>query len=140
MKTIRHRISTLILSLLLAAAAAPHVAAHGFVWQVSVNSEVYKGNTPNGATNPSAIRQISDISPVKGAGNPDINCGLSAKPASLIATANPGDVLYVGWGGGGGQHVCHPSLHGDLSDSIHTVASQHRSHDDIHGIVRWHYL
>jgi hypothetical protein len=107
MKSFCTRTSTLILSLLLVAAAVPSVTAHGYLWQVSVNGKVYKGNVPNGATNPSVIRQVSDISPVKGSANPDLNCGLSAKAASLVATANPGDVLVIGWGGGGGQNWPH---------------------------------
>jgi hypothetical protein len=88
-------------------AAIQNVAAHGFVGQVAISGDVYKGNIPGGATNPSIIRQISDISPVKGATNPSMNCGLNSQLASQVAAADPGDVLSFAWVGGsdGGLNV-----------------------------------
>jgi hypothetical protein len=93
--------TSVLVSLLLASSAA----AHGFVSQVSIAGKDYPGNTPGGKTNPSIIRQISDIGPVKGASNPDLFCGLSAQVASDVAQANPGDTVGVKWVGGGGQNV-----------------------------------
>ena len=60
----------------------------------------YVGSMPNGDTNPSVIRQVSDISPVKGASNPALNCGLSAQLATLVANANPGSTMAFNWSGG----------------------------------------
>ena len=42
------------------------------------------------------------MSPVKGASNPDIMCGLSAQKAQLVAPANPGSLLSIQWNGGSG--------------------------------------
>ena len=60
----------------------------------------YVGNLPNGDTNLSAIRQVSDINPVQGASNPALNCGLSAQLATLVANANPGSAMAFNWSGG----------------------------------------
>jgi len=77
------------------------VSAHGFVSQVTIDGTVYKGNSPgSGATTPSIIRQVSSNSPVKGASNPDLNCGLSAQLAQDVAQANPGSQLEIQWSGG----------------------------------------
>ncbi|THU79391.1 hypothetical protein K435DRAFT_785850 [Dendrothele bispora CBS 962.96] len=94
----------LLLPLLL---LATHAAAHGFVSQVSIAGKPYNGNVPNGETDPSIIRQIKDISPVKGASNPDLFCGLGSQVASEIADANPGDTIGVKWVGGGGENWPH---------------------------------
>ncbi|KAK7443261.1 hypothetical protein VKT23_015857 [Stygiomarasmius scandens] len=76
------------------------VAAHGWVSQISIAGKVYTGNQPGGTTNPSVIRQISDIGPVQGQNNPDLFCGLGSKVASDVADANPGDTIGVKWVGG----------------------------------------
>ena len=65
--------------------------------------EGYRLNFPAG---PSPIRLISDISPVKGASNNDLFCGLSAKPAELVVPANSGSTVSFQWSGGAGQKVC----------------------------------
>ena len=80
--------------------AAISVSAHGFVDQITVDGKVFQGNTPWKATNPSAIRKISDNFPIKGAANPSVNCGKDAKPASLVADANPGSKLTFSWKNG----------------------------------------
>ena len=54
------------------------------------------------STGPSPIRLIADIGPVKGASNPDLMCGLSAKNAQMVVPANPGSVFSVQWSGGDG--------------------------------------
>jgi len=95
------------LSLLTPLLAAAYVSAHGFVATVTIDGKAFKGNVPNGKTNPSIIRQISDTSPVKGADNPDTNCGKDAKPASLVADANPGSTVTFDWKAGSDfSNVC----------------------------------
>ena len=82
------------------AAAAASVDAHGFVYTVTIDGKRYVGNVPSGDTNPSVIRQVSDISPVKGTSNPALNCGLNAQLATLVANANPGSAMAFNWSGG----------------------------------------
>ncbi len=60
--------------------AAACANAHGYVADLIIADKHYKGNEPAGAKNPSVIRQVSDVSPVKGATNTNINCGLNATP------------------------------------------------------------
>ncbi|KZT24340.1 lytic polysaccharide monooxygenase [Neolentinus lepideus HHB14362 ss-1] len=96
--------TTVLLSLL---AAVPYVSAHGFVSQVVVNGQTYQGNNPGGDTSPSPIRQISTISPVKGATNKDMFCGYDAQVASEVATADPGSKVTFTWSGGDGQNWPH---------------------------------
>lgn len=81
-------------------ALIPYAAAHGYVSVLTVDGTSYTGNAPtqNGQpTNPSVIRRISKIDPVKGATNPFVNCGNDASPASLVADANPGSALTFKW-------------------------------------------
>ncbi|THH14080.1 hypothetical protein EW146_g6215 [Bondarzewia mesenterica] len=89
-----HSIAPALLALL---AALPRAAAHGYLASVTIDGTVYQGNVPGGKTAASPIRQVSDISPVKGADNPDINCGLSAQLASQVASANPGSKIDFLW-------------------------------------------
>ena len=91
-------------------ALLPSVAAHGYVSKVVIDGTTYTGPLPAdaaGAANnsPSPIRQIADIGPVKGATNPDINCGLSAQLASLVVSANPGSSMEFYWGNPSGGKV-----------------------------------
>ncbi|KDQ51349.1 glycoside hydrolase family 61 protein [Jaapia argillacea MUCL 33604] len=86
--------STLFLSLL---AATPLVSAHGFIKTVIIDGKTYQGNLPGGATNPSPIRQISTIDPVKGATNAFVFCGQNATVASMVAPANPGSTVTFDW-------------------------------------------
>ncbi|KAA1476334.1 hypothetical protein DENSPDRAFT_853605 [Dentipellis sp. KUC8613] len=78
-------------------ALAPFASAHGYLKTVTIDGKAYAGNVPNGATNPSPIRQIDDIGPVKGADNPFMNCGQAAQLASQVAPANPGSVVQFLW-------------------------------------------
>lgn len=79
---------------------ANHVSAHGFVYKVTIDGQSYTGNTPNADPNPSITRQINDVGPVKGATNPEVNCGHDAQLAQLVADANPGSVMTFDWRGG----------------------------------------
>ena len=83
----------------------PSVAAHGYVTRVSIDGTSYSGNAPGAQTSASPIRQISDISPVKGANNPSLNCGLNAQLATMVVPANPGSVMEFYWGDLGGGNV-----------------------------------
>ena len=83
----------------------PSVAAHGYVTKVVIDGTTYNGNVPAGQPSDSPIRQISDISPVKGANNPSLNCGLNAQLAIQVVPANPGSVVEFYWGDPGGELV-----------------------------------
>ena len=87
-------------SLLSFIALLPLVTAHGFLSQVSIDGQVYKGNVPNNYAGPSPIRLIDDVSPVKGASNPNLACGQNAVAAELVAMANPGSVVTFSWESG----------------------------------------
>ncbi|KAF9232369.1 glycosyl hydrolase family 61-domain-containing protein [Melanogaster broomeanus] len=77
------------------------VSAHGYVAQVTIDGTVYKGNSVGTtSTIDSVIRQINSNSPVKGASNPDLNCGTGAQLAKDVASANPGSTVEVLWSGG----------------------------------------
>ncbi|RPD56323.1 hypothetical protein L226DRAFT_469284 [Lentinus tigrinus ALCF2SS1-7] len=93
--------------LLALSAALPHVAAHGYLSQVVIDGVAYAGNEPNNYQGPSPIRLVSDISPVKGASNPDLFCGLSAQVAEVVAPANPGSNVTLQWSGGEGSKWPH---------------------------------
>jgi len=85
----------------------PSVSAHGFVKTLVIDGKSYQGNVPNASPSPSVIRQISTIDPVKGASNPNLNCGQTAQKASLVADAQPGSALQFFWAAGGGQNWPH---------------------------------
>ncbi|KAF8728398.1 hypothetical protein AX14_006699 [Amanita brunnescens Koide BX004] len=81
--------------------SASYVAAHGFLYQVIIDGTTYQGNQPAASpTAPSIIREISTISPVKGANNSNLNCGQDAQPASLVGNAMPGSTVSFNWKGG----------------------------------------
>jgi len=101
---------TLIFSLV---AALPLVAAHGFVQDMTIDGKFIKGNGVGGGAQPSGIRQVFSQDPIKGATNPDVNCGSGAKPASLVLDANPGSQLTFDWrtaNGGKWPHNTGPIL------------------------------
>lgn len=76
------------------------VSAHGYIGSVTIDGQAYTGNQPGGTTNPSVIRQVSTIDPVKGSDNPSLNCGMDATLAANVANANPGSQVLVQWVGG----------------------------------------
>ncbi|KAG7095300.1 hypothetical protein E1B28_006067 [Marasmius oreades] len=86
----------IVISLLL----STYVSAHGYIASVDINGKHFPGNVPNGETKPSIIRQIGDVSPVKGATNKDLFCGINEQVASDLTTANPGDTISFDWRGG----------------------------------------
>lgn len=88
-------------------ALLPLVSGHGYVAQVSIDGKDYYGNLPNANPVPSIVRQINDVSPVKGASNPYLNCGQDAQLASLVANANPSSQLQFWWKGGDGSNWPH---------------------------------
>jgi len=87
------------LSLLVPLLAAAYASAHGFVASIAIDGKNYDGDSPRDPPSDvqSVIRQISTISPVKGANNPDVNCGPSAVASSLVANANPGSTIDFLW-------------------------------------------
>jgi hypothetical protein len=99
---------SLLLGLLTSSVVFPYVFGHGYVAKLFINGKSYSGNAPGAQPTPSVIREISSIDPVKGATNPDINCGLDAQLAADVATANPGDLLAFDWrdGSDGSLNVC----------------------------------
>jgi hypothetical protein len=125
-------------------ALLPPVAAHGYVKKVVIDGTIYIGPLPAdvaGATDsPSPIRQIANIGPVKGATNPEINCGLSAQLASLVVPANPGSSMEFYWGNPSGgnvsrtSHLTRPSF-AHISYILFAVATCYRSLNDIYGLL-----
>jgi hypothetical protein len=90
--------STLFFPFLAAALSLiPSAHAHGFVFTFGVDGKEYKGNIPNGRTDPSPIRQVSDQSPIHGATNPTVNCGMGAPNAALVVDAMPGSEVSWDW-------------------------------------------
>jgi len=77
---------------------APYVDAHGYLTSFSVDGTSYAGNVPGASTNPSPIRQISTIDPVKGASNTNLMCGQNAQNAAMVVDANPGSTISFQWG------------------------------------------
>jgi hypothetical protein len=73
------------------------VSAHGSVRTLTINGQAYNGNIPGGTNSPSVIRQISTNFPNYGADNPSLNCGPNATAGTLVANANPGDILTFSW-------------------------------------------
>lgn len=89
---------TSILNLLLTLLLFAHsVTAHGWLASVTVDGKVYEGNTPATKTQPSIIRPVSTWSPVLGATNPSLNCGMNATRESLVATVAAGSKLQFTW-------------------------------------------
>jgi len=88
-------------SILLLSSLLPLVAAHGYVQAVSIDGVMHNGtNVPTGQAIDSPIRAVNSIDPVKGATNPDVNCGASAQKAKLVAAANPGSQMQFFWRSG----------------------------------------
>jgi len=98
-------LSHLIFALVPILSFVPSVTAHGFVAKVVIDGTTYTGNVPGAQPKDSPIRQISDISPVKGANNTSLNCGLNAKLATMVVSANPGSVVDFWWGDPDGSNV-----------------------------------
>lgn len=86
---------------------ATYVSAHGYIAKVTINGKEFSGNVPNGQTRDSIIRQINDVSPVKGAGNPAMFCGPGQRLGSDVAEANPGDSISFDWRGGDNSNWPH---------------------------------
>lgn len=127
------------LSLLLLASS---VSAHGFVPKIVVDGKTFAGNVPQGASKKSAIRQVSSISPVKGASNRAINCGPNAKAATGVADAMPGSKVAFHWVASAKpkQNVCSFILSLYALSHSSTVATQHWTDVDLHGVMRLQIL
>lgn len=107
------RLSTLAIPLLTAA----YASAHGYVSQLSIGDTLYQGDRTGQPTDNSVIRDVSSQDPIKGADNPDLNCGNgSPRPAGLNADAKPGDTMSFLWVSADGGNVSLPSLNLPLHD------------------------
>ncbi|CUA72803.1 Endoglucanase-4 [Rhizoctonia solani] len=74
-------------------AAVAGVSAHGF-------AGILSGPTPDSNNDaPSPIRKVMSVYPVTNVSDPNINCGIGAKEAALVAAANPGDKVTIKWKG-----------------------------------------
>jgi hypothetical protein len=92
--------STFALCAALFSSFVPLVSAHGIVTQITIDGKVFKGNVNGNSNVPvikSVIREVSKQDPVKGATNPDVNCGNSAQAAALVADAMPGSEMTFTW-------------------------------------------
>jgi hypothetical protein len=85
----------------------PFVSAHGSTNFAVIDGIRYNAPNPNGDSGQYAIRAINDINPVKGTGNPDMNCGHNAKIAALVADASPGSTVEFSWRNGEGGTWVH---------------------------------
>jgi hypothetical protein len=95
------------LTLTLAATYVSSVLGHGYLGQVSVDGTTFKGAVPGvGGGDANPIRLINDITPVKGATNPDVTCGKGAQPAGLTVDAKPGSSMGFLWKNGENGPVC----------------------------------
>ncbi|KAG6853493.1 hypothetical protein C0991_004039 [Blastosporella zonata] len=99
-----------LFSVLFPIALATSAFAHGFVSKVTIDGQAYAGDTPNGVDNPSIIRLIDTTSPVKGASNPDLNCGPGVTAATLIGEAMPGSAMAFTWTNGNWPHNTGPIM------------------------------
>jgi hypothetical protein len=85
------------------AVLAPLVSAHGYLRYAEIDGTRYDGPVPNQGGGQFAIRSVNSVDPVKGASNPELNCGHgSTADASLVAEANPGSVIKFNWSNGEG--------------------------------------
>ncbi|CAK5284788.1 unnamed protein product [Mycena citricolor] len=73
-------------------------SAHGWTSKVVVGGKSFLGNEPaeqQPTPNPSIVRQISTVSPVKDLSSTDLICGNSATKASQVATVAAGSAMQV---------------------------------------------
>lgn len=104
--------SSSLLAFVLAAIYAPSALGHGYLAQISVDGKTFEGGVPGiGGNDPNPIRLINDITPVKGANNPDLVCGKGAKSAGLSAEAKPGSEIGFLWKNGENGPVCFFAVH-----------------------------
>jgi len=97
--------TTAVLSLL---AAAQYVSAHGYIASADIAGKTFKSRVPfSDDTTAFGVRSIEDVIPIKGAKNPSVNCGIGAKAAKLVLSANPGDKMAFNWRGADGSKWPH---------------------------------
>ncbi|KAF8892935.1 glycosyl hydrolase family 61-domain-containing protein [Infundibulicybe gibba] len=86
----------MMLSLFCLLFIAACVSAHGFVSTVQIDGKSFKSTL--GSSN-SAVRQVSDPNPIKGANNPAVNCGPNSRASTIVADAKPGSSVSFDWTG-----------------------------------------
>ncbi|KAG9079965.1 a-factor receptor [Ceratobasidium sp. 370] len=93
---------------LLALAAVASVSAHGFIQSVTVGGKTFSGPFPFSNKNAaSPVRKITTTFPITSATDPNMNCGIGAAKASLVAAANPGDKVTISWKSGQNKNWGH---------------------------------
>ncbi|KAF8647436.1 hypothetical protein AX16_006712 [Volvariella volvacea WC 439] len=90
----------MIFSAIVPLLAATSVAAHGYVARIVANGQTYEGNGFGRTEFDSPIRSVQNNEPIKGARNPDVNCGRNAQRAALMADASPGSEVVFDWRAG----------------------------------------
>ncbi|KAG6827403.1 hypothetical protein H0H92_011931 [Tricholoma furcatifolium] len=89
-------------------AFATFVRAHGYVSNITIDGNVYKGNIPGGNSSmPSIIRLVNSTFPVINTTNPNLNCGQGASPSTSVGDAMPGSQLTFSWSGVDGGNWMH---------------------------------
>ncbi|KAG9112163.1 hypothetical protein FRC07_007987, partial [Ceratobasidium sp. 392] len=84
------------------------VSAHGFIDQIVIGSQTFSGPFPFSNKNAaSPIRKISTTFPITSATDPNMNCGINAEKASLVAAAKPGDKVTISWKSGQNKNWGH---------------------------------
>ena len=71
--------------------------AHGYLNSITIDGQTFIGNIPHVTSFASPIRLVDDIIPVKGASNPDLNCGIRAQKAQMVVDVDPGSEISFGW-------------------------------------------
>jgi hypothetical protein len=101
-------------SLLVTLLTASSACAHGFLSMITINDKTYTSNNPFGANDASVIRKVSSPDPNYGTSNRALTCGPSASAASLVADANPGDIIKFDWRGADNSRVRSIQIHSFL--------------------------
>ncbi|QRV78851.1 glycoside hydrolase family 61 protein [Ceratobasidium sp. AG-Ba] len=92
----------------IALAAVASVSAHGFVSSVTVGGKTFSGPFPFSNKNAaSPIRKITTTFPITSATDGNMNCGIGAAKAALVADAKPGDKVTLNWKSGQNKNWGH---------------------------------
>jgi hypothetical protein len=84
------------------------VAAHGDVSRVILNGKTFQGPNPFSNKNAdSPIRKISTTFPITSVTSPDMNCGINAKAAAIVAPVTAGSKVTFAWESGRGKNWGH---------------------------------
>ncbi|KAG8735844.1 hypothetical protein FRC10_010092 [Ceratobasidium sp. 414] len=88
----------MLVNSVLALAAVASVSAHGFIESMTIGGKTFSGPFPFSNKNAaSPVRKITTTFPITSATDANMNCGIGAAKASLVAAANPGDKVTISW-------------------------------------------